>query len=105
MKHISLFITLMALSFGTKAQNTYPVTGNVGLGTSSPSEEVHIKPNDASSEATLLRLDNSGMSGHATVVEFYSSTTEEVGEVGESVKLSCCHDLPVVENRTFLCYS
>ncbi|WP_299160470.1 hypothetical protein [uncultured Tenacibaculum sp.] len=95
-KHISSFIkSLAAETYGRKGQLTFGTSGinstdaiermrinengNVGIGTTSPSAKLHIKSNDSSSEATLLRLDNSGTRGNASGIEFYSSTTDSEG--------------------------
>ena len=43
MKKRILIITLIGLSFGIKAQNTFPTSGNVGIGTTMPETKLHIK--------------------------------------------------------------
>ena len=42
MKNQILFITLIGLSFGIKAQNTFPTNGNVGIGTTNPTQKLDV---------------------------------------------------------------
>lgn len=46
MKRKVLFTLLIVLSFDLIAQNTFPASGNVGIGTTSPSKELEIRGND-----------------------------------------------------------
>ena len=60
--------------------------GNIGIGTSSPIAKLHLKSNDTSTEASILRLDNSGTGGNVAGLEFYSSaidatTSNRVGRI------------------------
>lgn len=43
MKKIMLSVVLLALSYSLSAQNTFPYSGNVGIGTTSPTSELHIQ--------------------------------------------------------------
>ncbi|WP_234859279.1 DUF4200 domain-containing protein [Aquimarina aquimarini] len=42
MKKTILLIGLIGISFGIKAQNTFPTTGNVGIGTTTPKGSLHL---------------------------------------------------------------
>jgi len=43
MKKIMLSVVLLALSYSLSAQNTFPYSGNVGIGTTSPTSIFHIQ--------------------------------------------------------------
>ncbi len=48
-------IIMMGLSFGIKAQNTFPSSGNVGIGTNSPSAHLEVNKNfDGTTSAYFL---------------------------------------------------
>lgn len=70
MKTIILVITLIGLSFGIKAQNTFPTNGNVGIGTTFTNYGLLTLNGD---NTNLLRLENDGF-GNEALLRFRSKS-------------------------------
>jgi hypothetical protein len=51
-------------------------SGNVGIGTETPTVKLNVKTNNNSADATILKLDNSGTAGNVTGLEFFASATD-----------------------------
>jgi hypothetical protein len=63
MKRIMLFVTCLTLStsFVFSQSNTFPASGNVGIGTSSPFTQLHLYNNTTSlSNSNFITIDNRG---------------------------------------------
>ena len=63
-----LLTVLIGIQFGLNAQNTFPATGNVGIGTTNPEEKLHIEGN------LLLDSYNSGNENGVFFRESFTST-------------------------------
>jgi hypothetical protein len=62
MKKVILTIAFISVCFGVKAQNTFPITGNVGIGTTAPNVKFHVDNGDNSYGSILANASEKSFS-------------------------------------------
>ncbi len=73
MKKRILLIALIGVSFGIKAQNTFPTNGNVGIGTTNPTSQLNVGTSTTNSPSTIAQFGTSVTSGEARVLSLVNS--------------------------------